>query len=151
MDLMILGGGVVIIIVLIIVIAKVIGQSNPKKKIKKRKTGYKISREIDPEAIVKKIFILAPSELKKARQEYYDTEVEIRTVMHSSKKSKKGGSYREVVLGYQDNRNIHIIGDINMKDYKDQSWMTREGKLKISGVIKDIMPKEFLLDNIKII
>ena len=77
--------------------------------------------------------------------------VEIRTVLNSITGSKLGSTFRYVVLDYQDNRNFHILGDINMRDYKDQSWMTREGKLKIVGVVKEFKPKEIILEDIKII
>ncbi|NQV48875.1 MAG: hypothetical protein HQ507_00150 [Candidatus Marinimicrobia bacterium] len=131
------------------------GQSHKKKKKKPRNRkiahSNKNSIEIDPAALCTKIFTLAPSELKKAKLDYLGRKVEIRTVLNSITGSKLGSTFRYVVLDYQDNRNFHILGDINMRDYKDQSWMTREGKLRIVGVVKEFKPKEIILEDIKII
>jgi len=143
----------VAILILLIVVVLLSSKGGKKKGRAKSKTAKspKLSSEINPEAIVNRIFKLAPSELKNAKDEYIGKKVEIRTIFTGSKSSKKGGTYREVSLDFQDNRNIHIIGDLNMRDYKDQSWMTKEGKLRIEGVIKEMRPKEFILDRIKIL
>ncbi len=141
-------------IVVLLIIALLLSGKNKQKKGKaksKPQKSHKLSAEINPDAIVNRIFKLAPSELKKAKDEYIGKRVEIRTIFTGSKGSKKGGTYREVSLDFQDNRNIHIIGDLNMSDYKDQSWMTKEGKLRVEGTIKEMRPKEFILENIKII
>lgn len=152
MDSSLIFAGIVVLVIVIIIIAKAAGGGKSKKApAKSKKRAYKTSIEIDPDAIVAKIFKLAPSELKNAKDEFIGREVEIRTIFRSSKGSKKGGTYREVLLDYQDNRNIHIIGDINMRDYDDQSWMTKEGKLKVRGSIKDIQPKEIHMNEIKFI
>ncbi len=127
------------------------GGKKKKRKVKRKGTVNKNAVEIDPETLCTKIFKLAPSESKKAKQNYIGRTVEVRTILGSSNRSKKGSNFREVVLDYQDNRKFHIIGDINMKDYKDQSWMTREGKLKVVGVVKEITKMEIHLDKLKII
>ncbi|NQV29315.1 MAG: hypothetical protein HQ508_00375 [Candidatus Marinimicrobia bacterium] len=162
MDSMILIVSLVVIILLglLALLLSMTGKSKKKKvkiakKIKPKKSkvvqSSKTAIEIDPAALCTKMFTLAPSEMKKAKQDYIGREVEIRTVLNSITGSKIGTTYRYVVLDYQDNRNFHILGDINMRDYKDQSWMTREGKLKVVGIVKEFQPKEILLDNIKII
>ncbi len=137
---------------IVAVILTVTGKSK-KKKSGKRKTvqSNKTAIEIDPAALCTKMSTLAPSEMKKAKQNYIGKAVEIRTILNSISGSKLGTTYRYVVLDYQDNRNFHILGDINMRDYKDQSWMTREGKLKITGIVKEFKPKDILLDNIKVL
>ena len=137
---------------IVAVILTVTGKSK-KKKPGKRKTvqSNMTAIEIDPAALCTKMLTLAPSEIKKAKQGYIGRAVEIRTILNSISGSKLGTTYRYVVLDYQDNRNFHILGDINMRDYKDQSWMTREGKLKITGIVKEFKPKDILLDNIKVL
>ncbi len=153
MDSMVLIVSGIVIIILLIVVVVISSKGGKNKNAGKRKSSssYKSSIEIDPAAIASRIFKLAPSELKKAKDVYIGKQVEIRTILSSSKGSKHGNTYRAVVLDYQDNRNFHVLGDINMKDYKDQSWMTREGKLKIKGVVKEIHKTEIILEKIKII
>ncbi len=144
----------VVVVLLLTIIAIILSTSGKKKKGRPRRKnsfGKKSSIEIDPEALCNRLFKLAPSELKKAKQDYMGRKVEVPTIFNSSKGSKKGNSYREVILDFQDNRNYQILGDLNMSDYKDQSWMTKEGKLKIVGTVKEINPKAITLDNIKII
>ena len=152
MDSMILIVSVVVILLLAIIALLLSGKGKKKKRIPKRKNlKHTKNIEIDPESVCNRLFKLAPSELKKAKLDYIGRQVEVRTILNSSKGSKKGNSFREVVLDFQDNRNYRILGDINMSDYKDQSWMTREGKLKIVGTVLEISPKEITLDNIKIV
>lgn len=144
----------IVVILILAVIALLLSASGGKKKKKvRRKSGgsSKNAIEIDPESLCNKIFKLAPSELKKAKANYIGRTVEIRTVLSSANRSKKGTEFREVVLDYQENRNYHVLGDINMGDYKDQSWMTREGKLKVVGTVKDITKQEIILDKMKIV
>lgn len=153
MDSMILIGSVVLVLILAIVaILLSVGGGKKKRKVKKKKGSHaKNAVEIDPETLCNKMFKLAPSELKEAKAKYVGRAVEVRTILGSSNRSKRGSDYREVVLDFQDNRNFHILGDIKMSDYKDQSWMTREGKLKVVGNVKEINPKEIILDNMKVL
>ncbi len=150
MDLMIFIGIAVIMVILIIVIVLTSQKKRTKLTSPPRKK-HQLSLEIQPDIIVSRIFRLAPSELKPAKQEYIGQKVHIRSIFSSSKASSRGDTFREVLLAYQDDRSIHIIGEINMEDYQDQSWMTRGGKLTVEGVIKEINPKEFKFDLIKFI
>ena len=151
MDLLIIGIALGAVILLLIVVAILMSVGKKSKKRPTKSSSAKKSLEIDPASIATRIFKLAPSELKKAKAEYIGKRVEIRTVMASSKGSKKGNSFREVTLDFEGDRNYHIVGDVDMRDYKDQSWMTREGKLKVTGIVKDIQKKEMYLDSIKIV
>ena len=148
MDMMILIGAAVI--VLILILAAIMISLGGKKKPARKKVAGKLV-EIDPNEVVNRIFKLAPSELKKAKSEYLGKRFAIRTIMTGSKISKLGDTYREVFLDCQDNRHIHITGHVNMADYATQDWMTKEGKLKVAGIIRDIQPKEWILEDIKII
>lgn len=148
MDMIIIIGAAVVVLILIVT-AIVLSMGNKKKPARKKVAGKLV--EIDPQEIVNRIFKLAPSDLKKAKLDYIGKRFAIRTIMTGSKISKRGDTYREVFLDFQGNRHIHISGDVNMNDYPNQDWMTKEGKLIVSGIVRDIQPKEWLLEDIKII
>ncbi len=151
MDSMILVISVLIIIILLIVVYLLIFQKKSKVKTPKRSVSHRAVNEINPEYITNKISKVAPSELQSVKQEFIGQRVEVRTFMNSKKASRRGDTYREVVLDYEDKPNIHILGEINMDDYEDQSWMTRGGKLLVTGVISEIHDREIVLDDLKIL
>mgnify|MGYP006883061783 CR=1 FL=1 len=151
MDLMILVISALIIIALLIIVYFLVFQRKSKIKNPKKAISQRDVNEINPEFITNKISKVAPSELHAVKQEFIGQRVEVRTFLNSLKNSGRGDTYRDVVLDYEDKPNIHILGEINIDDYTEQSWMTRGGKLLVSGVISEIHNREIVLDDIKIL
>ncbi len=101
MDSMILivSAAVVLLLGIIAVILTLTGGKKKRRSPKKKgNASLKKAVDIDPSELCKKISQMAPSASKAAKEKYRGRLVEVRTILSSSKGSKKGSSYREVVL-----------------------------------------------------
>jgi len=142
---------VLVAFLLLFIIIAVNYQGKGKGKPGKKPVKAHEAVEIDAYAIVNELELLAPSEQKKKKAEYIGRMVEIPCIVHKVKKSEHGDTWRHLVLQYRHRRIITVIGDVDGEAYSDHSWMTREGQVRVSGKIREIMKNEFYLDDLKII
>jgi len=154
--------GILAALLLIFILLAAASATKSKRKPSRKKTRTKSvkrsrgkkrkdSVEIDPHAVCAKYKALSQTEQKKMKADYLGRLVEIPTYVQDVKKSDQGNDFRAVVLQYKHQRTTRIQGELKLSDYPDQSWMTREGQLRVQGKVREIGGNELRLDEMIIL
>lgn len=114
-------------------------------------SSHKATSLIDPVAMIKEIFMAAPSEQKTIRQNYLGQRVELRAILNKISISYEDKSLRDLLLNYEQNHSISIVGTIDIGEYKDRSWMQKGGKVNVIGEMDEIQENRIKLRNLRIL